>query len=421
MADTDPTPGAWFDRNWKRIVTALALLGWLVAAVQAWRTGAPIPPPPPFDKTQAARPADPASDDVWTNTKAGQLVKLQPGGQFVATPDGFAASYGWVADPDVLAANANPAITPQFRDTPAGKAALGDEDVFLWQAVRKVNNRGPPWYPNVNQESVGCCVGTGNKHGADICQAVQILDGRAEEWKPIAVESIYGPSRVEIGGGRIRGDGSVGAWAKQAMEKIGVLPMEAFPGHDLTTFSPARCREWGRTGMPDALEPTARMHPVKGAALVRSWADVKRAIDQGYPVAVCSDQGFTMVRDRDGFARASGSWPHCMCICGVRKSPREGGFILNSWGDRAHTGGVWPEDMPVAGFWADAQTIDRMVRQGDSFALSDLAGFPARKVPLDWFIKAEPRRNPLDRIVFVPTEKPGMWEAHNLSDFSIAP
>lgn len=86
-----------------------------------------------------------------------------------------------------------------------------------------------------------------------------------------------------------------------------------------------------------------------------------------------------------------------MAIIGVRTAKdgrTEGAFILNSWGDAAHTGPVWPADMPVAGFWADGSAIDRMVSQGDSFALADVAGFPARK--LDWFVRAEPKRNRLD-------------------------
>jgi hypothetical protein len=81
-----------------------------------------------------------------------------------------------------------------------------------------------------------------------------------------------------------------------------------------------------------------------------------------------------------------------MAIIGVRSGVNEGAFILNSWGDRAHTGPAWPGDMPVAGFWADAAVIDRMVRQGDSFALSNLQGFPARRVPLNWFIN-RPKRD----------------------------
>lgn len=306
------------------------------------------------------------------------------------SPDGFIPTFGWSPDEQAIAANLDPARTLQFAATPAGQAALGDEDVFLWQSVRKVNNRGPPWYPNVNQQSVGCCVGCGWKHAADVCQAVQIANGTRGTWKPLSVEVIYGASRVEIGGGRISGDGSVGSWARDAVEKIGVAPMEKFASADLTEFSPARARAFGRSGVPDDIEAAAKAHPVKGCALVKTWADVKRAIVQGYPVAVCSDQGFRMERDATGRAKPQGSWAHCMCILGVRAGANEGGFILNSWGDQAHTGPVWPADAPVAGFWADASVIDRMVRQGDSFALSGLNGFPARKLDLN--IRHDPRR-----------------------------
>lgn len=284
---------------------------------------------------------------------------------------------GWVKDDRAITANLS-ATQSHFDKTPAGRAVTGDVDVFLWRAVRKVNDKPDSWYPNVDQKDVGCCVGCGWKHCSDIVQAVQILNGQWAQWKPVSVEAIYGASRVEIGGGRIRGDGSLGAWAKDAAEKVGTLAMEPYPGVDLSQFSPARARQWGRDGVPDALEVIAKQHTIKGCALVKSWTDVKKAISQGYPVAVCSDQGFAMTRDKDGFCRASGSWAHCMAIIGVRVGNREGGFILNSWGDSAHGGPVWPADAPVAGFWADAAVIDRMVRQGDSFALADAVGFPAR-------------------------------------------
>ena len=304
----------------------------------------------------------------------------------IQADDGRTYAGGWERDEAVLKANLA-AVESHFDRTPAGRAVLGDDDVFLWQAVRKVTNRGPPWYPNVDQKDVGCCVGCGWKHSADVLHAIQILRGQFAEWKPVSVEAIYGASRVEIGGGRIRGDGSLGEWAAKAISVYGNLAMEKHGTVDLSVFSPTRAREWGERGIPDQLEPTARQFLVRGVALVKSSADVKRAIQQGYPVAVCSDQGFTMSRDRDGFARASGQWMHCMSIIGYRKTGREGFFILNSWGDNAHTGPVWPADMPVAGFWADAATVDRMVRQGDSFALSDANGFPARQLP-DFWIRA---------------------------------
>lgn len=302
-------------------------------------------------------------------------------------------STGWIDDPAERDATIRAAGIGDFSETPAGKAALGPVgDVFLWQAVRKVAGAGKPanWYPNVNQKSVGCCVGCGGKHSADVTQAVQILNGIAAEWKPVSVEAIYGGSRVEVGGGRIRGDGSVGAWAADWMSRRGgLLPMEKYPNVDLTEFSPERAREWGRLGVPDDLEPLAKAHPVKSAALVRTWDDVVRSVTQGYAIMVCSNVGFDgMNRDRDGFIRPSGNWPHCMSIIGLRGGDRPGAFILNSWGDAAHRGPVWPADAPVAGFWVDAAVVGRMVGQGDSYALSDVTGFPARTVPLDWFARA---------------------------------
>lgn len=327
--------------------------------------------------------------------------------------DGYTPTFGWQRDDQAIAANLDGVQTLQFVATPAGQAVLGDQDVFLWRAVRKAAGQPDSWYPNVNQQNVGCCVGCGWKHSADIVQATAIARGAAFEWKPISVEVIYAGSRIEVGRGRISGDGSIGAWAKEwCQSKGGIVAMENHGSVDLSTFSPARARLWGRTGVPDDLEPQARQHPVKGCALVKSWTDVKKAIQQGYPVAVCSDQGFTMTRDATGRARPQGTWPHCLCLCGVRAAAdgrSEAGFLLNSWGDAAHTGGVWPSDMPVAGFWADADVIDRMVRQGDSFALADVAGFPARKPLPDWFVERRPERFRLHPVISFKSEVSLSW------------
>lgn len=372
MSDTAPTPAPEQPTRFRTLAArygpwAVAVLGWLLAVYLGGLKSAGPPPLPPLQPAPGEAETAPA--------------ELAPG-EIGAT--------GWVRDADAVQAVLTADEVPDFADTPAGKAALGDEDVFLYRAVRAVNNRGPPWYPNINQGSVGYCVGAGFKHAVDVCQAVQILSGRPAEWKPVSAEVIYGGSRVEVGGGRIRGDGSVGAWAAKWVSAYGVVPMERVGSLDLSANSPAAARRLGSTGIPADVEAAARLHPVKGTALVRSWADVKRAIQQGYPVAVCSDQGFAMQRDRDGFAAARGTWNHCMMFCAVRSGPREGVFVLNSWGDRAHAGGAWPDDMPAAGFWAAAAVADRMVRQGDSFALSDMAGFPSRK--LDWsFTRAVPR------------------------------
>lgn len=375
--DTPPTPSAW--AKWKtRLAPYMPAIQQVVLLLIAAAVGA-------FGHW--------AGVDPQVIERTVEVIKEVPvPAPHQPAPDAPAVSaaeyvptMGWTRDADAIAANLDPLKTVHFASTPAGKASLGDDDVYLWQLVRKVNNKGPPWYSNINQGSVGCCVGAGFKHSADVVQASAIASGKQFQWQPISVEVIYAGSRVDVGGGRMSGDGSVGAWAAQYIStKGGIAPMQKYQSVDLTTFSPLRARQWGRSGVPVDVAAVAREHPVKACSLVKSWSDVKKAIQQGYPVAVCSDQGFRMERDSTGRAKPQGTWNHCMAIIGVRSGANEGGFILNSWGDTAHTGPVFPADAPVAGFWADASVIDRMVSQGDSFALADVAGFPAR--PIDWFV-----------------------------------
>ena len=102
--------------------------------------------------------------------------------------------------------------------------------------------------------------------------------------------------------------------------------------HDLSLYDENRCRDFGRRGVPDDLEVLAKEHPVRGVVNVRSWEECRAAIRNGYPVLVCSSQGFTMERDAEGFCNPRGRWYHAMAVVGVRGGERPGGFLLNSWG-----------------------------------------------------------------------------------------
>jgi len=57
--------------------------------------------------------------------------------------------------------------------------------------------------------------------------------------------------------------------------------------------------------------------------------------------------------------------------------------LLNSWGGLAHSGPSGAGDPSTAGFWADADVVDRMLRQGDSWAFSRVSGFPRRQNRLE--------------------------------------
>jgi hypothetical protein len=220
-----------------------------------------------------------------------------------------------------------------------------------------------------------------------MCQIV--MDRANEEFKDIAEEVTYAGSRVEIGKGRISGDGSVGAWAAQFVQKWGVVAREVHGKYDLTNYDQARCRAWGRTGVPDDLEPTARNHPVSSITQIKTLDELKKALSQGYGVAVCSDQGFSYQRDARGVARAQGSWAHCMCIDGYHTDENGKLFfhIENSWGDKTHTGPTGWGNPSTAGFWADSATVQRMLNAGDTWAFSGVKGFPARESI--WFVNNE--------------------------------
>ena len=176
-----------------------------------------------------------------------------------------------------------------------------------------------------------------------------------------------------------------GAWAAQFVQQFGVVPRGSFPALDLRIYDERLCRDLGRRGVPAELIPVAKKHPVQAIASVKSWTEARAAVRNGYPIAVCSSQGFTRTRDADGFCQPSGVWMHCMALVGIRGGSRPGGFLVNSWGPTAHTGPGGPGSPSPAGFWADAAVLDRMLGEGDSWAFSGFAGFPARK--LDWYAR----------------------------------
>ncbi|MCZ2341040.1 MAG: hypothetical protein LC104_04495 [Bacteroidales bacterium] len=311
-----------------------------------------------------------------------------------------ARSFGWVNDPAAVQAVSASLPFPAFRASEAFQTPYcGPEDVFLWEACRKVTGN---LLPARDQGSVGSCVSFGTASAIEHLICVQVASGANEEYRDLAQEVIYGGSRVEVGGGTISGDGSVGAWAARFVQDWGVVPRGVHGAFDLTRYDIRRCREYGNRGVPAELETLAKQHPVRTVANVQNFAECQAAIRNGYPVAVCSDQGFTMQRDAEGFCRPRGTWMHCLAIVGVKGAPRPGAFLLNSWGAQAHTGPLGAGNPSPAGFWADAAVVDRMLQQGDSWAFSSFQGFPARK--LDWYaIRFPSRRSPFSLLIEDPS------------------
>lgn len=293
----------------------------------------------------------------------------------------------------------------------------GDE-VFLY---RYVNAVAPTHFP-LNQGPYGSCVAFGHAAGCDTLLAEDKLNFRATKWLASSPDSIYGGSRNEAYGrmSRSNAQGSNGYGATRWLTvRGGVLYRQPYQVTwssgvretiDLTSYSIPRTADWGyygnggeRDGINGPLDRMAQKTPVKGASLVRTLEELDVALKNGRPVTVCSSQGFTKTRDRDGFCSAQGSWSHCMCILGKRNEGRKGYLILNSWGN--YVSGPKYKDQPDGSFYAEPAVVARMLRANDSYALSCQTGFPRVWLP-NWI--TDPDADVREQRVSIGDD--GLWQ-----------
>lgn len=288
---------------------------------------------------------------------------------------------GWINDPRKVEEVMKTLPFPIFgnvwepiKDSGKGKVVL------LYEIIRKVAKEYP-----YRLQDIGDCVSMGAAYAVDAVKAVDIyLKNDFEEWvAETATEDIYAGSRVQIGGGSIGGDGSVGAWAADYVSKYGALPRQKYGDIDLTNYSGSRARSWGkpRAGVPEALLKIAKQHPIQIVSRVDTYEQARDLIANGYAITIASDQGFTSTRDDEGFAKPRGSWSHQMSILGVDDEyKRPGVLVQNSWG-RNWISGPKRNNQPDGSFWVDADEIERRIlSQGDSWAFSGYEGFQPRQL-----------------------------------------
>lgn len=255
----------------------------------------------------------------------------------------------------------------------------GGERMMLWEVGRKLFGQDTPNYP----QEVGDCVSFGAKNGIEHVQFFPISNGASAEFKRIFPPYLYGIGRVLIGKGQLRPnqDGSLGVWQAKAVMQYGTVPIDA-PG--CPAYSGSIARKWGAPpGPPREFLDYGAKYLVKSAALVKTWADVVQALMNGYPVTIASNVGFDMTPRSDGFHHHSTQWGHQMVIIGAHNDPsNEYGCILNSWGD-VHgqvkdfvTGEIWPKGT----LRVLRKDIEKILREGDSFAYSQFDGFPTQEL-----------------------------------------
>lgn len=252
-------------------------------------------------------------------------------------------------------------------------------NVRLWKLV---GDAAPGGYPQNTPQEIGDCTSWGTKHAVEATTAAQIADGQAQQWRPVYAPFTYGAARVKVLGGRIRGDGATGASVAEACKRFGILfaDVEGVP-----PYSGAIAKQWGSRGPPAQWFDEAAKYRVQTTARVTTAHQIRDAVCNGYGVIICSDwgaEGRSAFRQQDGrmVAKKQGSWMHCMCVDGYDGSAGTRYYhITNSWGPTAHPAPI--DDSPPGGFWIEERDMDYIARQGDSWALSEFDGFPARPLP----------------------------------------
>jgi hypothetical protein len=269
------------------------------------------------------------------------------------------------------------AAAPELAGAGAGKVSL------LFPVVRQAYGKDL-----VRTQSRGTCTSQGWSGLVDYLKAWQIVKaqisgapfpyGDAQALAPTSHEVIYAGERIQVGKGQLgNGDGGVGAWCAKFVTDFGTLQQGVYGDIDLTVPSDEKACAWATRrggGVPAALLPLAAEHIVKTTSQVNTYEEVRDLHASGKTTAVCSNVGFTMARDADGFCVRSGRWGHCMLLIASDDTfKRPGCLCQNSWGDYLKGPTRW--DQPAGSFWIDADTVNRMLAEGDSFTASDVVGY----------------------------------------------
>lgn len=301
----------------------------------------------------------------------------------------MAGATGWHGDAEVVAA-ARSQVTTVFRSTPAGS----DNDplppnVFQWQIHEKVTGQKTPLK---DQGQTGDCVGFGSTTGYERALVCAIAAGADFDFTYFAEEATYAASRVDIGGGQMRGqDGSVGGWAAKAQTDIGMLPKAKYPDDDFTTYDEAKARRLGDVGLTAGEKGEMAKYKAGAVANLKTTVDLRKALANGAGAYVCTARGYAAQRDQNGVCRREGGWGHCLCSDGYATVNGKIQYHLdNSWDSMYHKGPTGPGDPSVAGFYVVESEMAAILAEGDSWAVSAVRGFPRQRRGLDWFVDARP-------------------------------
>lgn len=280
---------------------------------------------------------------------------------------------GWRPD---LAPVALKACQPHFSHYDCEDNQRPPAPTPIWELTKRINNGRH--LPTFRQET-GDCVGAGLAQAGARLQVAEIATLYQEELLKLwNTAFIYGISRVQIGGGRIPGPGSTGAWGAAAVKQYGVL-FDSDVG--VPPYSGHLSDRWGdRPGPPEEFQAIAADNLVRTIAPLVSIEDLRDALCNYHPITVASMQGFRMKPiERDGFHVfvPEGTWTHQMALIAWMDEPFPAAYRLNSWGPNAH--GTPLNEEPPGGAWCTADVLEHELSnpQHEFFTYSKFDGFPS--------------------------------------------
>ena len=279
---------------------------------------------------------------------------------------------------------------------PTLKGGGKGKTVLLFQAFKAVPALGKD--PIYRAQTMGSCVGRTGAMVADDLAAMQSAAGESVWPGHTLAASVYGPARVEIGhdihGDRVGGDGAVVAYAVESVTKFGMLHAKKYAiGSNRWDFTgqgddDALCAEWGRSGMPDALEPTARTRVFREWAVVQNYEEARDAVAGGCPVYFGTSQSFwgrTRTRNANGYLRAIGKTAHSWHVAGCIDDGAIVALVLDNrnWGDDWCDGPEGPYPIGRGRFLCTPDDFNKLVDAGEAYAVSHYAGLdvPPNVVP----------------------------------------
>lgn len=223
------------------------------------------------------------------------------------------------------------------------------------------------------------CVSHSMRNACDISRAVEIdIKGENESWLARGATEIIYLSRGHSGAGMSC------SRAADFVTRIGGILVRKKYGKiiDLSVYdSKIGANKNGRGVSEDVLD-IANDHQMKTASLVRSVEEARDALANGYAISICSNHGFSKVRDDHGFVKKQGSWAHALTVIGMDDySNHKGAILANSWG--AWCSGGDPEwgKLPIGCFMITYEDLADMIKGNGAYAMSNFNGFPAQKLP----------------------------------------